>query len=362
MKRIILFISFILLHNFAKSQYKDWYKIFLLKDEKVLNTFSKDNKNGTCFILNRDTLDWSHLNIEEYHNIRILDISNCWIKNYQGILTELSKLKKLEYLNIGNIRSGLDTFSIKGLGFKNLKWLSISNCGFRILDESIANMSSLEYLNLGQSTAHFQLSNNLKSLPESFAKLSKLKTLIFSSNALEEIPSSVYKLNNLEVLDISNNEINVLPNELSNLTNLMDLNIGFNKLNSFPSSVIQLSRLKHLNLTETNINQIPKEICNLKDLESIRLGSNTLSELPKLECLSFLKILDLSNCKIEFIPDQHKLPIWIEYLYLSGNETAFFSLKKYRKLKYLVIDKNKISVKDIAIFRTRNVKLILITN
>lgn len=360
MKRIILFVSFVLVHNFAKSQYKDWYKSFLFKGERVSNTFAKDNKKGTCFILNRDTLDWSSFNIEEYSDIRILDISNCWVKNYKGILIELSKLKKLEYLNIGNLRPGLDTFSIKGLNFRNLKWLSISNCGFKVIDGSIGDMLSLEYLNLGQSTAHFQLSNNLKFLPESFATLSKLKTLIFSSNSLEEIPSSIFKLVNLEVLDISNNEISKLPDQFSNTLNLTDLNISFNKLNFFPSSVILLNKLKHLNLTETNIHQIPKEICNLKNLESFRAGSNLMSEIPKLECLSSLKTLDLSNCNIDFISNKDKLPRQIEYLYLSGNGVKSFSLAEYYKLKYLVIDKTEISAKDIANLRKRNIKLITV--
>ena len=98
----------------------------------------------------------------------------------------------------------------------------------------------------------------------------------------------------------------------------------------------------------------------MKNLESFRIGSNLISTVPKLECLSSLRTLDLSNCKINFIPSKDKLPRRIEYLYLSGNEVKQLSLTGYYKLKYLVIDKNEISVKALAYLRKKNIKLIIV--
>jgi hypothetical protein len=71
------------------AQYGNWYKSFLSKDEKVNNSFEKNNRNGSCFIISKGEIDGKKIKIENYKNIRILDVSGCKINNYNEFLYRL---------------------------------------------------------------------------------------------------------------------------------------------------------------------------------------------------------------------------------------------------------------------------------
>jgi Leucine-rich repeat (LRR) protein len=358
MKIIILFFSLLIVQQQSIAQYRDWYLKFLKKDEIVSKIFNLENKKESCFIIDNVQIDWSSIHLEEYTNIRILDLSNCNIYNYKELLGDLSKLKKLEYLNISNLHPGTDTFSIENLNFRNLKWLSIANCNFKVIDESIGNLSNLEYLNLGETTNKFQLSNSITDLPQRFGNLRNLRSLIYSSNSLEDVPIPIFELLNLETLNLSKNSIRLLSNSFIYLKNLTELNIGYNKLDSFPGIIKELKFLKHLSVANNNISKIPENICELKGLKQFVCGSNPLKQIPKFECLYNLTEIDISNTGSFLMPSKYKWPPFLEYINISGTRIRPVNNFKYKNLKMIVLSKNKVSSKDIKQLNAYKVKIV----
>jgi len=70
------------------------------------------------------------------------------------------------------------------------------------------------------------------SVPASWNKLKKLKTLYLSGNAITALPPEFGELTSLVTVDLSENQIQVLIKELENLTALTSLNLANNKLST----------------------------------------------------------------------------------------------------------------------------------
>eukprot|EP01094_Clydonella_sp_ATCC50884_P000530 TRINITY_DN10408_c0_g1_i1.p1 TRINITY_DN10408_c0_g1~~TRINITY_DN10408_c0_g1_i1.p1 ORF type:complete len:410 (+),score=137.89 TRINITY_DN10408_c0_g1_i1:89-1318(+) len=68
----------------------------------------------------------------------------------------------------------------------------------------------------------------ITSLPEGFAKLSGLQSLILHSNQLMKLPGTIAKIFSLRILDIHNNKLKKLPTEMGRMKNLRELNIADN--------------------------------------------------------------------------------------------------------------------------------------
>jgi len=359
MKKYVLLISLLFSARLTFAQYDNWYLEFLEKNEKVYNGFDKKNKQGTCFVLQGGEINGRTFKVECYKNIRILDVSGCKIENYRDFISRLSKLNNLQYLNLSNQRPGTDTFNVEGLQFNQLKWLSIANCGFTVIDESIKNLKNLEYLNLGLTTGHFQLHNTINSLPPAFKYLSRLKKLVFGSNSLEYIPIEIFELKNLQSLNLQGNKIASAPIYIKQLINLSELSLDFNKLDSFPIVITELTELKNLNLSSNNIKTLPPQLCNLTKMESLSLSNNPVSLVSNFSCLHNLQSLSISNCKIDSVFTDNILPKNIHYLNLSNNGIIKLTNFNLPNLEKLILSGNKISQNDILLLkRDRHVVVI----
>lgn len=130
---------------------------------------------------------------------------------------------------------------------------------------------SLEILNL--------TNNRLKSLPDEFSRLQKLRIAFFSNNDFEELPPVLSQCPNLSMVGFKSNKIraiaeNCLPPSVRWLI-LTD-----NQIEQLPASFGQLNQLQKLMLAGNQLRSLPPEMAACQNLELIRLSANQLTTLP----------------------------------------------------------------------------------
>jgi len=123
--------------------------------------------------------------------------------------------------------------------------------------------------------------NNLQgALPESLAKLKKLKVLNVAFNSLRgELPANITKLKNLTVFKVEMNKIKgALPEKLGKMQSLVEFTAFNNFLSgAIPASIGDIDGLKILNLSSNNLKgKIPSSLGDLAHLESLGLFENGL--------------------------------------------------------------------------------------
>eukprot|EP00039_Didymoeca_costata_P022536 m.4701 g.4701 ORF g.4701 m.4701 type:complete len:497 (+) comp3069_c0_seq2:108-1598(+) len=168
-----------------------------------------------------------------------------------------------------------------------------------------------------------------KDLPQSFPQgLTSLKIL---SHELIEAPKPIFKLANLVSLDLSKNKLTSIPEAIADLKCLASVNISDNQLTCFPQEMCT-SSMRFLDLSQNKINEIPNQICKMSSLSTLYLQKNRISFVPRgIRELKSLQNLKLSNNTIKFLPaelsifSQRKLA----KLDLSNNPfTGDFGLRK----------------------------------
>lgn len=153
-----------------------------------------------------------------------------------------------------------------------------------------------------------------------------VKRFCFCSNDDSVIPKEIAQLKNLEYLQIRGTKIDSFPSEILELSHLRIIElIDAAALQQFPIIITKLTSIKELNIISTNIKAIPSSIGELKNLETlILIGEFTYlpPEISKLEKLTYfrievnldklpitfgalknLKVLDISNSKIGYLPE-----------------------------------------------------------
>ncbi len=126
----------------------------------------------------------------------------------------------------------------------------------------------------------------LKNLPESISKLTKLESLILYDINLHKIPKSIKNLNSLRNLSIWGNPKLKLTESLWNLKLLETLELGANNLKSIPNSIENLKNLKILHLGWNNLSTLPiKSLENLEKLKMVYVANNPLDKTT----IDFLK-------------------------------------------------------------------------
>jgi len=161
---------------------------------------------------------------------------------------------------------------------------------------------------------------NLRSLPDSIGKLTKLKELIIDNgNGCAMNPLLPEALGNLRVLEKlvlygaqdprgtgshpgpQPGKRHQFPRSMSQLKNLVYLDLGRNELDEIPPFVQDLPKLKELGFAwNMKLKAIPEFLTNLRELTTLKLDANDLNDLPdflnKLPKLSRITLGD--NCKI----------------------------------------------------------------
>ena len=102
--------------------------------------------------------------------------------------------------------------------------------------------------------------NQIKTLPEEFGKLRKLKTILMTLNLLWSIPISNNHLSHLEELYLSMNNIHELQ-DLSGWTSLQQLYLATNKLKQLAICIIDMVKLVGLTLSGNELIFPPLSVC-----------------------------------------------------------------------------------------------------
>jgi Leucine-rich repeat (LRR) protein len=177
--------------------------------------------------------------------------------------------------------------------------------------------------------------NQLKELPTSFGKLTKLEKLNLSFNHFEIFPSCIAELPALKVLKLEKSQITTFPSIAEfKAINLEELNLGENKFSQLPSWLNSLTKLKKLFLQGNRLSSSLPSFTDLRRLEMVNLSNNGISKIPEATweqlCeLKDLKRLDLRNNHIIYLPEIYrKLPIDCT-ISIAGN---CFSTKRINEL------------------------------
>jgi len=138
----------------------------------------------------------------------------------------------------------------------------------------------LEILDLADSLEILDLTNNhLKSLPDEFGCLQKLRIAFFSNNNFEELPSVLSHCPNLYMVGFKSNQITTIA-EHALPSSVRWLILTDNQIEQLPASLGRLSHLQKLMLAGNQLRSLPEEMAACQNLELIRLAANQLTTLP----------------------------------------------------------------------------------
>jgi Leucine-rich repeat (LRR) protein len=327
------------------------------RGEKVYTSFDNENPAIVTTIAVRDTklVKQAIINIEQYKNLRVLDLSIRYMDRPDSFLIRLSKLEKLEQLTIDNLL--IDTLRFANEGYNSLHYLSAKNCGIDVVDSSIGQLGKLRYLNLGLLTGHRQMSNQISSLPNSIVKLKNLQCLIIASNRLEVIPSCIYMLNKLECLMLGSNKISRVSDSIALLGNLKRLDLGSNQLDIFPIAITKLNKLRTLWIDNNIFTSLSPNICEMAAMEELDLGNNPLTHLPSLGCLNKLKLLSIKNTKLSSFP-RNKIPKSITDLRIENIPIKSLSPLDFPNLSRISINKGVLSNKNKRLLLMKGISVL----
>ena len=221
--------------------------------------------------------------------------------------------------------TGLDltyTSSVSGAipaSFGNLKYLkNLSLYGYYGKNLSttdlnvFSNLDALERLDLRSTSIS-------GTIPSSWNKLKKLKTVYLSNNSITTLPDTMGEMESLVFFEATSNQITALPVSIGNLTKLETLNLAYNKI-------------------ETLI----KELENIPTLKTFGLSSNRVSKIEGLLNTQINLDLNSQNINIDNILYEgtdvkvENLPNMLSY---NRNKNDFSSLRKFN----LVLRGNQIA-------------------
>ncbi|MFX1339976.1 MAG: leucine-rich repeat domain-containing protein [Promethearchaeota archaeon] len=266
-----------------------------------------------------------------------------YYRNAQISASEARSLQELEILlnknfklveNVEENRS--PSFSIT---FNHVSEINLYNMGLKSLPNSFKNLFKLKKLNLKF--------NNLRVLQDTFGNLESLELLILENNKLKYLPETIGSLKSLVVLELHVNHIIEIPESIGNLLNLKVLNLCFNKLKSLPKRIGDLQKLQVLDVGNNQIISIPVTLGNLKELKKLFLNINNLNEIPdSVFQLQSLEELYLNNNKISKIPEDIGNLTTLKELYLPNNNISTIpeSIISLESLKELNLRNNPIKI------------------
>lgn len=185
--------------------------------------------------------------------------------------------------------------------------------------------------------------NALKALPPNLATLSSLKTLLLGQNQLKTLPD---QLPNLVQIDLSKNRFAHFPVVLNHLKELQSLNLSSNRLRHLPE--LNFPALKSLHLSTNKIEEGCFVAKGLPKLEKLDLAHNALQKIEFRGNFSTLQSLNLTNNKLQILPNNWELMPFLRQLDLSNNQLEHLpvSLGSCVWLKTLLLNKNKLVLKN----------------
>jgi hypothetical protein len=158
---------------------------------------------------------------------------------------------------------------------KGAKRLDLS-CNLTRFPEEIYDLAdTLEILNLS--------GNELSSLPDDLARLSKLKVIFCSDNRFAHVPEVLGECESLEMVGFKANRIKHLPAG-SLPRKLRWLILTDNRLASVPKELGNCHRLQKLMLAGNCLQDLPPNLEGCRNLELLRISANQLARFPEWLC------------------------------------------------------------------------------
>jgi len=211
---------------------KDWILIdsslFFQKHHNRIDVSKSDYLSVTNLYVrpeDRDEFEVVPDNVMLCENLKYANFSFCENIDLKRTLPKLSKLKKLERLNL--IACNLDSIPSEIGLMKQVKKVQISiNC-LEKLPEEITEMENLEELSI---SLNFKLD-----IPHTFKLLSdckSLKSLTINGLGLSHLDKNIGLLKELETLILEGNDFMELPCELMELKKLTAFSVAYSDLNN----------------------------------------------------------------------------------------------------------------------------------
>jgi len=135
--------------------------------------------------------------------------------------------------------------------------------------DRIGNLLRLRILDVGD--------NNLKSLPQSIARMSHLEVIEAPRNNLVDV-ELIIKCKLLRRINLKKNYLRSAPSDLARTLEHFDL--SHNCLETFPPPILELKRLQYLNLNYNGIKVVPCELGFLTKLNELDLRNNPIDDPP----------------------------------------------------------------------------------
>lgn len=188
-------------------------------------------------------------------------------------------------------------------GLRNLRELYLDHNDIKVVPDSLLKLSKLDVLDLScNSISSFHSAFKMK-------KLKNLRRLNLDQNMLTDI-SPIYKLKSLRELRLNHNFVGHLAIAIQNMAKLKILTMESNSLVTLPETMGKLGNLCELRLSDNNLRALPESIGSMRTLQVLALRSNLLERLPESwKDLENLTTLDLACNRLTSLPqDLVRLP------------------------------------------------------
>eukprot|EP00004_Rigifila_ramosa_P025738 TRINITY_DN777_c0_g1_i4.p1 TRINITY_DN777_c0_g1~~TRINITY_DN777_c0_g1_i4.p1 ORF type:complete len:234 (+),score=30.27 TRINITY_DN777_c0_g1_i4:721-1422(+) len=142
-----------------------------------------------------------------------------------------------------------------------MRELSISECSLREFPAVLTQLQQLEALNASE--------NPLCRLPDQIDRFQRLRALQLVSCGLTEMCPALLRLTSLENLVLRDNRISRIPAEIRALTRLKALNVILCKMTEVPVEVAHLRGLDSLDLNFSPVHQLPLCLASMRSLRKL---------------------------------------------------------------------------------------------
>ncbi|KAG0332116.1 hypothetical protein BG004_001387 [Podila humilis] len=215
-------------------------------------------------------------------------------------------------------------------GLRNLRELYLDHNDIKIVPDSLLKLTKLDVLDLScNSISSFHSAFKMK-------KLKNLRRLNLDQNMLTDI-SPIYKLKSLRELRLNHNFVGHLAIAIQHMTKLKILTMESNSLVTLPETMGKLGNLCELRLSDNNLRALPESIGSIRTLQVLALRSNLLEKLPESwKDMENLTTLDLSCNRLTHLPqDLVRIPK-LTHLDLHDNQIQLLP-EKIGQLSNLVV-------------------------